>query len=65
MRMAEHVTVTKPKRDQNGAPSSSGVRPQGLKEYILEKKIIGYNFAIVDGAESKFGTHKEIIVLKL
>ena len=29
----------------------------------LWKKIIGYNFGIVDGAESKFGTNKKLITL--
>ena len=32
----------------------------------MEEWIIGYNnFGIDDGAESKFGTHKELIVLNI
>ena len=35
------------------------------KEFTCEKWTIGYNFGIDDGAESKFGAHKELIVLKI
>jgi len=36
---------------------SSSLRP-GIKVFTCGKWIIGYNFDIDDGAESKFGTHK-------
>ena len=41
---------------------SSSLRP-GTKGFTCGKWIIGYNFGIDDGAESKFGKHKELIVL--
>ena len=41
---------------------SSSLRP-GTKGVSCGKWIIGYNFGIDDGAESKFGTQKELILL--
>ena len=35
------------------------------KGFICGKCIIGYNYGIDDGAESKLGTHKELIVLNI
>ena len=43
---------------------SSSLRP-GSKLFTCRKWIIGYNFAIHGGAELKFGTHKELIVLNI
>ena len=43
---------------------SSSLRP-GTKGFTCGKWIIACNFGIDDGAESKFGTHKELIVLKI
>ena len=40
----------------------SSVRP-GTKGFPRRKCIIGYNFSINDGAQLKFGIHKELIVL--
>ena len=51
-------------RKEKGGNSSSSLRP-GTKEFTRGKWIIGYNFGIDDGAESKFGTHKELIVLNI
>ena len=45
-------------------PNSSSVRP-GTKGFTSGKWIIGYKFGIDDGAESKFDTHKELIVLNM
>ena len=36
-----------------------------IKGFTCGKCFIGYNFGIDDGAESKFGTHKELIVLNI
>ena len=36
---------------------SSSLRPW-TKVFTCGKRIIGYNFGVDDGAESKFGTHK-------
>ena len=43
---------------------SSSLRP-GTKGFTCRKWIIGYNFGIDDGTGSKFGTHKELIVLNI
>ena len=43
---------------------SSTLRP-GTKAFTCGKWIICYNFGIDDGAESKFRTHKELIVLNI
>ena len=40
----------------------SSLRP-GTKGFTRRKGIIGYNFSIDDGAQLKFGIHKELIVL--
>ena len=40
------------------------VRP-GTEGFTSRKWIIGYKFGIDDGAESKFNTHKELIVLNI
>ena len=42
----------------------SSLRP-GTKGFTCGKWIIDYNFGIDDGAELKFGTHKEPIVLNI
>ena len=34
-------------------------------QYTCEKWIIGYNLDMDDGVKSNFGTHKELIVLKI
>ena len=34
-------------------------------QYTCEKWIIGYNLGMDDGVKSNFGTHKELIVLKI
>ena len=44
--------------------NSSSLRP-GTKGFTCGQWIIDYNFGIDDGAESKFGTHKELIVLNI
>ena len=44
--------------------TSSSLRP-GTKGFTCGKWFIGYNFGIDDGAESKFGTHKELIILNI
>ena len=36
-----------------------------IKGFTCGKWIIGYNFEIDDGAELKFGPHKELIVLNI
>ena len=41
-----------------------GLRP-GTKGFTWRKWIIGYNFGIDDGAESKFGASKELMVLNI
>ena len=43
---------------------SSSLRP-GTRGFICGKGIIAYNFGIDDGAELKFGTHRELIVPKI
>ena len=43
---------------------SSSLRPR-TKGFTCRKWIIGYNFGIDDGTGSKFGTHKELIVLNI
>ena len=43
---------------------SSSLRP-GTKAFTCGKWIIGYNFGIDDGEDSKFGTHKELMVLNI
>ena len=43
---------------------SSSLRP-GTKAITCGKWIIGHNFCIDDGTESKFGTHKELIVFNI
>ena len=45
-------------------PFSSRLKP-GTWKFTCGKRFIGFNFGIDDGAESKFGTHKDIIVLKI
>ena len=42
----------------------SSLRP-GTKGFNCGKWIIDYNFGTDDGAESKFGTHKELIALNI
>ena len=42
---------------------SSSLRP-GTGGFTCGKGIIAYNFGIDDGAELKFGTHRELIVPK-
>ena len=37
----------------------------GTKEFTGGEWINGYNFGIDDGDKSKFGTHKELIVLNI
>ena len=37
----------------------------GTKWFTCRKWFIGYNFGKDDGAESKFGTHKELILLNI
>ena len=44
--------------------NSSSLRP-GSKGFTCGKWIIFYNLGIDDGAELKFGTHKELIVLNI
>ena len=46
----------------NGPIVSSSLR-LGTKGVTCGKWFIGYNFGTDDDAESKFGTHKELIVL--
>ena len=36
-----------------------------IKGFTCGKWIIGYNFGIDDGTQSKFGTHEELIVLNI
>ena len=43
---------------------SSSLRP-GTKRITWGKWIISYKFGIDDGAESKFGTNKELMVLNI
>ena len=45
-------------------PDSSSLRP-GSNEFACEKRFTGYNFGIENEAESKFGTNKELIVLRI
>ena len=45
-------------------PHSSSLRP-GSEGFTCGKWIIFYNFGIDDGAELKFGTHEELIVLNI
>ena len=47
-----------------GSQDSSSLRP-GTEGFSCGKWIIGYNFGIDDGSESKFRTHKELIVLNI
>ena len=42
----------------------SSLRP-GTKGFACRIWIIGYNFGIDDDTGSKFGTHKELIVLNI
>ena len=44
--------------------ASSSLRPEP-KAFTCGKWNIGSNFGIDNGAESKFGTHKELIVLNI
>ena len=44
--------------------NSTSLSP-GTKGFTCGKWIIGYNFDVDDGAESKLGTHKELIVLSI
>jgi len=44
--------------------NSSSLRP-GTKGFTGGEWINGCNFSIDDGAKSKFGTHKELIVLNI
>ena len=41
------------------------LRTQVTWGFTCGKWIIAYNFGIDDGAESKFGTHKDLIVLNI
>ena len=41
------------------------VKGLGLREFTWQKWIIGYNFGTDDGAESKFGASKELMVLNI
>ena len=43
---------------------SSNLRP-GTKAFTCGKWFIDYNFGINDGAESEFGTHKELTVINI
>ena len=43
---------------------SSSLRP-GTKGFTCGKWIIAYNFGIDDGAEYKFGAHKELIFFNI
>ena len=45
-------------------PDSSSLRPWS-NEFTCEKWFTGYKFGIENGTESKFGTNKELIVLKI
>ena len=49
---------------KESCPYSSSLRPW-TKGFTCGKWFIGYNLGIDDGAESKFGTHKELIVLTI
>ena len=42
----------------------SNLRP-GTKGFTCRKRFIGYNFGSDYGAESEFGTHKELIVVNV
>ena len=41
------------------------VKGLGLREFTWQKWIIGYKFGTDDGAESKFGASKELMVLNI
>ena len=43
---------------------TSNLRP-GTKGFTCRKRFIGYNFGIDDGAESEFGTHKELTIINI
>ena len=51
-------------RNVNDGIYSSSLRP-GTKAFTCGKWFIGYNFGIDDGAESEFGTHKELTVINI
>ena len=43
---------------------TSNLRP-GTKGFTCGKRFVGYNFGSDYGAESEFGTHKELIVVNI
>ena len=45
--------------------SQVGFKRPWTKGFTWEKLIIGYNFGMDDGAESKFGTCEKLIVLNI